>query len=88
MSLLRCDGDGGSQLLLDQFLQERVKRWEWHCKSAQSHLRFDQVVSALSLGTELVVGTGHLLSNLSLDRVHLISRVTGDLRGRWGRSGR
>jgi hypothetical protein len=50
------------------------------------HLSFDQIVSALLLRVELVVGVSHLLSNLRLHGSDFLNIVMHDLCGR-GRGG-
>jgi len=47
-------------------------------------LGFDQVSSTLLLSAELIVGAGHLLSNLRLNCVDFLHIVAHDLGGRWG----
>ena len=62
--------------------REKIKKAERELTIA--HLGFDQVSSTLLLSAELIVGAGHLLSNLRLNCVDLLGAITRNLCGRWG----
>ncbi len=51
-----------------------------------ANLCLNQVIGALPLSTKFIVGAGHLLRNLRLERIHLVRSILSDLRGGRGSS--